>query len=110
MDSNQQMGPNQQMGSGKNDISDQNMDSNQKSFPDQKGEHVGSPLRNVVQWFKTMSTNEYIRCVKTLVWKRVEGKLWQRDLLIWLFGEVVIKSNNCLDPVVKILKCEILIG
>lgn len=43
------------------------------------GEHIGSPLRNVVQWFKTMSTNEYIRGVKTLGWPRFYKKLWQRD-------------------------------
>ena len=30
------------------------------------GEHAGSPLHAVVQWFKTMTTNEYIRGVKTL--------------------------------------------
>ena len=28
------------------------------------GEHMGSLLHRVVQWFKTMSTNEYIRGVK----------------------------------------------
>ena len=28
------------------------------------GEHTGSPLHGVVQWFKTMTTNEYIRGVK----------------------------------------------
>jgi len=30
-----------------------------------QGEHIGSPLHCVVQWFKTMTTNEYIRGVKT---------------------------------------------
>ena len=43
------------------------------------GEHVGSPLYRVVQWFKTMSTNEYIRGVKQLGWQRFNGKLWQRN-------------------------------
>ena len=43
------------------------------------GEHVGSPLRSVIQWFKTMTTNEYIRGVKTLGWQRFDKKLWQRD-------------------------------
>lgn len=43
------------------------------------GEHVGSPLYEIVQWFKTMSTNEYIRGVKTLGWERFNGKLWQRN-------------------------------
>lgn len=44
-----------------------------------EGEHVGSPLHRVVQWFKTMSTNEYIRGVKTLGWQPFDGKLWQHN-------------------------------
>ncbi|MDI9342308.1 MAG: hypothetical protein QM534_17175 [Sediminibacterium sp.] len=44
-----------------------------------EGEHVGSPLHRVVQWFKTMTTNEYIRGVKTLGWQLFNGKLWQRN-------------------------------
>ena len=43
------------------------------------GEHIGSPLHRVVQWFKTMTTNEYIRGVKTLGWQPFNGKLWQRN-------------------------------
>ncbi len=43
------------------------------------GEHAGSPLRRVVQWFKTMTTNEYIRGVKNLGWTPFNGKLWQRN-------------------------------
>ena len=44
-----------------------------------EGEHIGSPLRAVIQWFKTMTTNEYIRGVKTLGWQRFDKKLWQRN-------------------------------
>jgi len=43
------------------------------------GEHMGSPLHGIVQWFKTMSTNEYIRGVKTLGWEPFNGKLLQRN-------------------------------
>jgi REP element-mobilizing transposase RayT len=43
------------------------------------GEHTGSPLHWVVQWFKTMTTNEYIRGVKSLGWTPFNGKLWQRN-------------------------------
>lgn len=53
------------------------------------GEHVGSPLRGVVQWFKTMTTNEYIRGVKTLDWPRFDGKLWQRN-----YWEHIIRNQN----------------
>jgi hypothetical protein len=50
----------------------------------QQGRHTGpalqgSPLQRVVQWFKTMSTNEYIRGVKQCGWPPFPGKLWQRN-------------------------------
>ncbi|MDD5675245.1 MAG: hypothetical protein PHC61_13835 [Chitinivibrionales bacterium] len=53
-----------------------------------KGEHAGSPLQiaynhknisSIMQWFKTMTTNEYIRNVKTNKWPSFAGKLWQRN-------------------------------
>lgn len=43
------------------------------------GEHTGSPLRDVVRWFKTMTTNYYIRGVKQNDWAPFERKLWQRN-------------------------------
>ena len=43
------------------------------------GEHIGSPLHRVIQWFKTMTTNEYIRRVKQYGWSQSPGKLWQRN-------------------------------
>ncbi len=50
------------------------------------GEHIGSPLRRIdaplsqiIQWFKTMTTNEYIRGVKQSGWPPFAGKLWQRN-------------------------------
>lgn len=44
-----------------------------------EGEHIGSPLYRVVQWFKTMTTNEYRRGVKNSGWQPFDGKLWQRN-------------------------------
>jgi len=47
-----------------------------------QGEHTGSPLRKlhlVLQWFKTMTTNEYIRRTKIFGWKQFYKKLWQRN-------------------------------
>lgn len=32
---------------------------------DKTGGHIGPPLPKIVQWFKTMTTNEYLRFVKT---------------------------------------------
>jgi putative transposase len=36
-------------------------------------------LGEMIQWFKTMTTNEYMRGVKTLNWTPFPGKLWQRN-------------------------------
>ncbi len=52
-------------------------------------EHTGSPLHRVVQWFKTMTTNEYIRNVKNKDWKRFDGKLWQRN-----YWEHIIRNEK----------------
>jgi REP element-mobilizing transposase RayT len=61
-------------------------------FPDNKsgeelrmGEHAGSPqqmgrpIYKMIQWFKTMTTNEYIRNVKQNHWEPFDGKIWQRN-------------------------------
>lgn len=53
------------------------------------GEHPGSPLHRVVQWFKTMTTNEYIRGVKQGGWPLFRGKLWQRN-----YWEHIIRSEQ----------------
>ena len=53
-----------------------------------EGEHMGSPLHRIVQWFKTMTTNEYIRGVKNYHWKPFPGKLWQRN-----YYEHIIRNN-----------------
>ena len=36
-------------------------------------------IGDVVRWFKTMTTNEYIRGVKEHCWQRFDKRLWQRD-------------------------------
>ncbi|MFB0525412.1 MAG: transposase [Phycisphaerae bacterium] len=40
---------------------------------------TGRPIYKMVQWFKTMTSNEYIRNVKQNHWEPFEGKLWQRN-------------------------------
>ncbi|MDR0881010.1 MAG: hypothetical protein LBP55_00470 [Candidatus Adiutrix sp.] len=54
-----------------------------------QGEHAGSPLPRMLQWFKTMTTNEYIRGVKDNGWKRFDGKLWQRN-----YYEHIIRNDD----------------
>jgi REP element-mobilizing transposase RayT len=36
-------------------------------------------LGRIVQWFKTMTTNNYIRGVRDLGWRPFPKRLWQRD-------------------------------
>ena len=50
---------------------------------------LNSSIGDLVDWFKTMSTNEYIRGVKQYGWKRFKGKLWQRN-----FYEHIIRSEK----------------
>lgn len=59
------------------------------------GEHAGSPLHRVVQWFKTMTTNEYIRGVKTLGWQPFNGKLWQRNYYEHIIRDEQSYHNIC---------------
>lgn len=40
---------------------------------------TGPPLSEVIQWFKSMTTNAYIRGVKQNNWQPFPGKLWQRN-------------------------------
>jgi len=44
-----------------------------------KGRHAGLPLHEVLQWFETMTTNEYIRGVKNNNWQPFDKKMWQRN-------------------------------
>jgi hypothetical protein len=64
-----------------------------------KGEHIGSPLHSVVQWFKTMTTNEYVRGIKLNNWRFFTGKLWQRD-----YYEHIMHNDNELKHVCKYIK------
>ena len=44
-----------------------------------KGSHTGAPLPEIVQWFKTMTTNACIRGVKHDGWRPFAGRVWQRN-------------------------------
>ena len=44
--------------------------------PDNKKYHAS--LFDMMDWFKTMTTNEYIRGVKNKNWSRFEKRLWQK--------------------------------
>jgi REP element-mobilizing transposase RayT len=46
--------------------------------PADAGGHAGPPLQKILQWFKTMTTNEYTKMVKEGIVPSYEGRLWQR--------------------------------
>jgi putative transposase len=56
------------------------------------GGHIGPPLPAIIQWYKTMTTNEYIKGVKTKGWPRFEGRLWQRN-----YYEHIIRNEESLN-------------
>lgn len=58
------------------------------------GEHIGSPLHRVVQWFKTMSTNEYIRGVNQNGWRPFPAKMWQRN-----YWEHIVRNETELNRI-----------
>jgi len=77
---------------------------------DDGGEHAGSPQRagsprqnaplsQMIQWFKTMTTNEYIRGVKQLGWKPFNGKVWQRD-----YYEHIIRNPSAADRIARYIE------
>jgi len=59
-----------------------------------KGTHTGVPLPEIVQWFKTMTTNEYIRGVKTGLLTPFAGRLWQRN-----YYEHIIRDDKSLHRI-----------
>jgi len=74
--------------------------------PDSEGAHTGAPLRapafaprrvplpTVVQWFKTMTTNEYLRGIKTSGLVPFPGRLWQRN-----FYEHIVRDDVSLNRI-----------
>ena len=55
---------------------------------------VAPALGDVVGWYKTMTTNEYIRHVKHDNWKAFTGRLWQRN-----YFEHIIRNDYDLDRI-----------
>lgn len=58
------------------------------------GAHAGAPLPTIIQWFKTMTTNQYIRGVKTSAWLSFNRRLWQRN-----YYEHVIRNEESLNRI-----------
>lgn len=62
--------------------------------PDRRGAHSRTALPRIVQWFKTMITNAYIRGVNEGEWTPFHGRLWQRS-----YYEHIVRSDDDLDRV-----------
>ena len=63
------------------------------------GAHAGAPLRDaslgaMMQWFKTMTTNEYITAVRSLDWPPFPQRLWQRN-----YYDHVIRDEDDLNRI-----------
>jgi len=57
--------------------------------------HRSAPaVSGMIQWFKTMSTNDYIRNVKTNDWPPFNKRLWQRS-----FHDHIIRSDRSLNAI-----------
>ena len=58
-------------------------------------EIIRPSLSRIMQWFKTMTTNEYIKGVKNHHWDKFNGKLWERSFIdrILRNNEIDIKRN-----------------
>jgi putative transposase len=73
----------------------------------EEGAHIGAPLRGnpklsdtgvslsqMVQWFKTMTTNAYIRGVRDNDWQPFNKRLWQRN-----YYEHIIRDEAALQSI-----------
>jgi len=58
------------------------------------GGHMGPPLQKIMQWFKTMTTNEYVHGVKESGWAAFQRSLWQRS-----FYDHAIRSEESLNRI-----------
>lgn len=59
-----------------------------------KGSENNVHLGQIIQWFKTMTTNDYIQNVKYNGWQRFEKRLWQRN-----YYEHIIRDNTSCNQI-----------
>lgn len=67
--------------------------------------HRSTPttLGSIIQWFKTMTTNNYICGVKNYGWPPFNKRIWQRN-----FYEHIIRNEKSLKKIRKYIKNNIL--
>lgn len=63
------------------------------------GGHMGPPLQKIIQWYKTMTSNEYIKNVKQKNWTPFNKRFWQRN-----YYEHVIRDEEELRKILSYIK------
>lgn len=63
------------------------------------GSHAGPPLQEILDWFKTMTTNEYIKGVKNGLYEPFDKSFWQRG-----YYEHIIRDENDLYEIRNYIK------
>ena len=58
------------------------------------GTSIGPSLRDVITWFKTVTTNHYIRGVRDTGWPPYDRHLWQRN-----YHEHIVRSNRDMERI-----------
>jgi REP element-mobilizing transposase RayT len=76
-----------------------NNDLNMIGYESSNDKQSETRLDQIVQWFKTMTTNEYIRYVKESDWLPFHGKLWQRN-----YWEHIIRSEEAYYNISQYIK------
>ncbi len=58
------------------------------------GVPTGTTVGDIVDWYKTMTTNVYIDGVKSNQWRRFDGRFWQRN-----YFEHVVRDDGDLNRI-----------
>ena len=61
--------------------------------------HDTNKLSSIIQWFKTMTTNAYIKGVKGNGWQPFYKRLWQRD-----YYEHIIRNDHEHEMIANYIK------
>ncbi len=75
-------------------VETQRQEENQQGEDQSEGGHTGPPLQEIIQWVKTMTTNEYINEVKYGRFPPFEKRIWQRS-----FYDHVIRDDEDMNRV-----------
>ena len=58
-------------------------------YDEMTGAHTGAPLPEIIKWFKTQTTNDYIRGVKNGLFPPIDRHIWQRN-----YYEHIIRNDH----------------